>query len=48
MSFPAYFWADMTFHSHRFHYWYVVNALSHVEDTAEDPTEAYYDVYSDY
>ncbi len=51
-------WSNMDFHIHRFHYWYVVNALSVNDEMPEESAdavadavadaEAYAEIYSDY
>ncbi len=50
MSFPSYMWSNRDFHIHRFHYWYVVNALSVNDEMPEESAdaEAYAEIYSDY
>ncbi len=53
MSFPSYLWSNMDFHAHRFHYWYVINALSVNDEMPEESTDAvdaevYAEIYSDY
>jgi hypothetical protein len=47
---PSYMVSNAEWCNHKMHYWYVVMSLSPFEDVIEDenPTETYYEIYSDY